>query len=125
MVFGYMVVLRLLVLVRVFGRLPDRISAQFARMLNATAIPFDAVNYYGSCAAASVYNRRRMGAKLDHVIDKLQRRLARESDDSFRRGMHYPTRWDPFFDDYMTLEDVYRYPGRHFDFHTRQLTLTR
>ena len=42
MVFGYMVVLRLLVLVRVFGRLPDRISAQFARMLNATAIPFDA-----------------------------------------------------------------------------------
>ncbi len=125
MVFGYMVVLRLLVLVRVFGRLPDRISAQFARMLNATAIPFDAVNYYGSCAAASVYNRRRMGAKLDHVIDKLQRRLARESDDSFRRGMHYPTRWDPFFDDYMTLEDVYRYPGRHFDFHTGQLTLTR
>ena len=125
MVFGYMVVLRLLVLVRVFGRLPERISAQFARMLNATAIPFDVVNYYGSCAAASVYNRRRMGAKLDHVIDKLQRRLARESDDSFRRGMHYPTRWDPFFDDYMTLEDVYRYPGRHFDFHTRQLTLTR
>ena len=48
-------------------------------------------------------------ARLDHVIDKLQRRLARESDDSFRRGMHYPTRWDPFFDDYMTLEDVYRY----------------
>ena len=125
MVFGYMVVLALLVLVRVFGRLPERISAQFARMLNATAIPFDVVNYYGSCAAASVYNRRRMGAKLDHVIDKLQRRLARESDDSFRRGTHYPTRWDPFFDDYMTLEDVYRYPGRHFDFHTGQLTLTR
>jgi hypothetical protein len=23
----------------------------------------------------------------------------------------------------MTLEDVYRYSGRHFDFHRRQLTL--
>jgi hypothetical protein len=23
----------------------------------------------------------------------------------------------------MTLEDVYRYPGKHFDFHARQLTL--
>ena len=29
----------------------------------------------------------------------------------------------PFFNDYMTLEDVYRYPGQHFDFHQRQLTL--
>jgi hypothetical protein len=38
--------------------------------------------------------------------------------------MHFPTRWDPFFKDYMTLEGVYRYPGEHHDFHARQLTLT-
>ena len=38
--------------------------------------------------------------------------------------MYYPTHWDPFFEDYMTLEDVYRHAGRHFDFHARQLTLT-
>jgi hypothetical protein len=38
--------------------------------------------------------------------------------------MHYPPRWDPFFEDFMTLDDVYRYPGRHFDFHAHQLTLT-
>jgi hypothetical protein len=25
--------------------------------------------------------------------------------------------------DYMTLEDVYRYPGQHFGFHKRQLTV--
>jgi hypothetical protein len=123
MVFGYMVVQRLLLLARVFGRLPDRVSAIFARMLNAATTPFHPINYYGSCAAARVFNRRRMGSKLDRVIDSLQRRLARESDDDFRRGMHYPTRWDPFFRDYMTLQDVYLYPGRHFDFHARQLTL--
>jgi hypothetical protein len=29
--------------------------------------------------------------------------------------MHFPTQWDPFFSDYMTLADVYRYPGQHFD----------
>jgi hypothetical protein len=39
------------------------------------------------------------------------------------RGMHYPTRWDPFFKDYMTLADVYLFPTQHFDFHRRQLTL--
>ena len=29
-----------------------------------------------------------------------------------------------FSQDYMTLADVYRYPGQHFDFHAHQLTLT-
>lgn len=124
MVFGYMVVRRLLVLVQVFDRLPERFSVDFARLLNAASTPFHSVNYHGSCAAASVYNRRRMGTKLDRVIDKLQQRLTRESNDDLRRGMHYPTRWDPFFEDYMTVEDLYRYPGRHFDCHARQLTLT-
>ena len=33
--------------------------------------------------------------------------------------------WDPFFTDSMTLEAVYRYPTKHFDFHRRQLTLWR
>ena len=123
MVFGYMVVQRLLVLVRVLGRLPDNVSRVFAGALNAATTPFHAINYYGSCAAARVYNRHRMGAKLDRVIASLQRKLAREHDEAFPRGMHYPTRWDPFFNDHMTLEDIYRYPGQHFDFHARQLTI--
>jgi hypothetical protein len=124
MVFGYMVVLRLLSLVRVFGRLPDRVSRVYARALDNATTPFHAINYYGSCAAALVYNRRRMGAKLDRVIASLQRKLERESDGAFHRGMHFPPRWDPFFTGYMTLADVYRYPGRHFDFHARQLALS-
>ena len=117
-----MVVQRLLVLVKVFSRLPDGVSRVFACSLNAAITPFNIINYYGSCAAALVYNRHRMGAKMDRVIASLQRKLARESDDSLRRGMHFPTRWDPFFKDYMTLEDVYRYSGKHSDFHKRQQT---
>jgi hypothetical protein len=122
MVFGYMIVQRLLILVKVLGRLPDSFSRVFARVLNAATRPFDVVNYYGSCSAAMVYNRHRMGAKMDRMIAALQRKLSRESEDALRRGMHFPTRWDPFFGDYMTLEDVYRYPGQHFDFHAHQLT---
>ena len=123
MVFGYMVVQRLLFLVRVMGRLPDRVSRVHARVLDAGTRPFDLINYYGSCAAATVYNRQRMGAKMDRVIASLQRSLAWSTDEALQRGMHFPTRWDPFFNDYMTLADVYRYPAKHFDFHRRQLTL--
>lgn len=123
MVFGYMLVKRLLLLVHLLGRLPEPISRVFARFLNAATKPFHPINYYGSCAATLYYNRRRMGAKLDRVVASINRKLTSESDQTLRRGMHFPTGWDPFFTDYMTLEDVYRYPGKHFDFHARQLTL--
>ena len=106
------------------SRLPDAVSRAYARLLNAATKPFDVINYYGSCAGTVVYNRRRMGKKMDRVIAALQDKLAREPEDAFHRGMHFPTRWDPFFKDYMTLEDVYRYPGQHIDFHKQQLTLS-
>lgn len=121
MVFGYMVVARLLVLVKVVSRLPDRVSRGLARALNAATRLFNASNYFGTCVGALVYDRHRMGAKMDRTIASLNQKLARES--APHRGMHFPTRWDPLFGDYMTLEDVYRYPGRHFDFHKRQLAL--
>ena len=98
MVFGYMIVKRLLILVKVFDRLPDEVSRGFARLLNAATKPFDVINYHGSSAAALVYNRRRMGAKMDHVIAALQRNLAQESDDAAQRGCtsrHDGTRFSP------------------------------
>jgi hypothetical protein len=121
MVFGYMVVQRLLILVKAISHLPDRVSRVFAGLLNVAARPFHVVNYVGSCVAALVDNRHRMGAKMDRVIAALQRKLAAESDDALHRRMRFPTRWDPFFKDTMTLEDVYRHPDKHFEFHRRQL----
>ena len=47
MVFGYMVVQRLLILVRLLGRLPDAVSRAFARLLHAATRPFHRINYYG------------------------------------------------------------------------------
>ena len=37
--------------------------------------------------------------------------------------MHFPVGWDPYFNDVMTIRDVYRYPTQHYDHHRRQLTL--
>lgn len=122
-VFGYMVVRALLLLVRLLGALPAGVSKAYARLLDAGTRPFDVVNYWGSRAAAMVYNRRRMAAKLDRVIDSLHTQLHATSDAALATGMHFPTRWDPYFADYMTLADVYHYPLRHFEHHEAQLTL--
>jgi hypothetical protein len=123
MLFGYLIVRALLVLVRVFGRLPPGVSRTFAAGLDRAVGPFNTVNYWGSVAGARVFNANRMAAKCDRVIASLQRRLERETDRQLRRGMHYPTRWDPFFQAHMTLADVYHYPTQHFDFHRQQLSL--
>ena len=123
MLFGYMVVVVLLRMVKVLGLLPRTVSKAFALLLNASTRPFNAINYWGSRLAAVYYNDRRMGAKFDRVAASLANALDRTRDASLRRGMHYPTRWDPFFKEYMTLADVFHYPTQHFDFHQRQLEL--
>jgi hypothetical protein len=64
-----------------------------------------------------------MRRRFDRVLAKLLRRLDRESDSQLARGMDYPTSWDPYFNAYMTLADIYRYPTQHFEHHRRQLTL--
>jgi uncharacterized protein (TIGR03083 family) len=124
MVFGFMVVRALLPLVRVLSRLP-RVARGFAALLDAGARPFHVVNFYGSCAAALVFDHHRMGAELDRVLDSLIRRLRRETDEDLQRGMPFPVRWDPFFTDFMTIAQLYRYPVQHFDFHEQQLSLDR
>ena len=45
MLFGYLIVRALLVLVRVFGLLPDGASKALARLLDSAHKPFDLINY--------------------------------------------------------------------------------
>ncbi|WP_026554889.1 DinB family protein [Arthrobacter sp. 35W] len=123
MVFGYMVVRALLPLVKIVGRLPRPWGRAFARALNAATGPFDVVNYWGSRWACMVFNRNRMARKLERTTGTLARRLAREAPSSLALEMDFPTRWDPFFAETMSLVDVYAYPTLHFDFHARQLSL--
>lgn len=124
LVFGYQIVRALLVLVRVFGRLPDPVSRGFAAMLNAATRPFHVINYLGSCGGGLI-GPQRTARWLDRIIASLHRSLDRADDAALGRGMHYPPRWDPFFQPYMTLADLYCYPAQHFAFHQRQLTFSR
>jgi hypothetical protein len=123
MLFGYLIVRTLLPLVRIFGRLPEGAGRLLAGLLNSAASPFNAVNYLGSCTGAKVFNRARMGPKMDRTISSLHRRLQGETDEGLRRAMRFPSRWDPYFKDTMTLAEVYQYATEHFDHHQRQLTL--
>jgi hypothetical protein len=123
MLFGYLIVRALLVLVRSFGRLPDGAGRVFAGILNSATRPFHVVNYLGSCGGPLVFRGPRMAAEFDRIIESLHRHLAAETESALRRGMHFPTGWDPFFKDRMSLLDVYHYATQHFDFHRTQLTL--
>jgi hypothetical protein len=68
LLFGYLIVRALLVLVRVFGRLPDGVSRHYARLLDAGTRPFDVVNYLGSRVGAKIIPAARMGRRFDRVI---------------------------------------------------------
>jgi len=125
MVFGYMIVRALLPLVHLISWLPRPVGRAFAALLNAGTRPFDVINYWGSRGAALFYNRRRMAQKLETTIAAISRRLEHESSGSLGRSMPFPDRWDPFFERSMTLNDVYAYPTKHFDFHALQLSLPR
>jgi hypothetical protein len=123
MVFGYLLVRNLRFLVRAFSRLPDGASKRFAALLNAGTRPFHVINYIGSLGGARVLGYTRMERLMDWVISSLETSLRRQSARELDRGMHFPVGWDPYFQDYMTLRDVYHYPTQHYDHHRRQLTL--
>ncbi len=123
MMFGYMVVRALLPLAKFVSRLPKPVGRGLAAVLNAATSPFNVINYWGSRGGSRTYRPQRMVSKFDAVITALERRLVAEHEANMGRSMPFPTRWDPFFKDTMTLADVYHYPTQHFDFHERQLTI--
>ena len=122
MLFGYLVVRRLLPLVKGLGLLPPPASKPFAAVLDASTKPFHWINYAGSVGGGRVITPERMVRWLDSTTAKIERDLDHQSAASLQRGMHFPTRWDPYFKDFMTLADTYRYPTQHFDHHDRQLS---
>jgi hypothetical protein len=123
MLFGYLLVHNLLPLVGAFARLPRYVSKTFAATLNAVTRPFHVVNYLGSLGGGRVLGRPGMGRLMDVVNRRLQRFVMDAGDNDLHRGMYFPTGWDPYFNEYMTLRDVYHYPTQHYDHHRRQLTL--
>ncbi|MGV1009908.1 MAG: DinB family protein [Dermatophilaceae bacterium] len=124
MLFGYLVVRTLLWLVRGFSRFPDRYSRRFAQALNAATRLFHVVNYLGSLYGARVLGYRGMERVMDNVTQSLIRTVERATEEQLSRGMHFPVGWDPYFRDFMTVQDVLHYATQHYQHHRRQLTLS-
>ncbi|HET9649916.1 MAG TPA: DinB family protein [Microlunatus sp.] len=121
MLFGYLIVRTLMPLVHLLGRLGW--SRRFAAVLNAARGPFHVINYLGSVGGGQLLRPAAMVALMDRTVRALQRRLARETDDSLSLRMHFPVGWDPYFRSTMSVEEVYHYGTEHYEHHRRQLTV--
>ena len=64
-----------------------------------------------------------MATLLDRTVVALQRNLAGEDERSLSLRMTFPTSWDPYFTDTMTVLEVYHFGTQHFIHHRHQLTL--
>lgn len=125
MAFGFLIVRRLLPLVRLVSTLPPSIGRGFAGLLQVGAPAFDWVNGAGPRGGVHVVRGEPLRRQFDHSIAVLHRSLDHDSEEALNRAMAFPTRWEPLFDERMTLAQVYRYGVRQYDAHRRQLTLVQ
>jgi DinB superfamily len=122
MLFGYIIIRRLIRMAKLFDYLPDWFTKAFAAPLNAGIRPFDWINYVGAVGGARIISPQRMQRWFDRLTLQIERDMDRQTSGHLARGMYYPVRWDPYFKPYMTLADIYHYPTQHFDHHDRQLS---
>jgi DinB superfamily len=122
MTFAFMILPALVLMLRIWGRLPKRFSKLFARFLNSMTVPFNAINALGARSGGRFHKRERLSRRFDRAIGSLLKLLDSTEDDDWSRGMYYPTRWEGLFDDYMTLEKLIHYPTTHFEFHRGQIS---
>jgi hypothetical protein len=121
MTFGFLVIDILIPMARVWGRLPKSSSKWFAWLLNAFTGPFNWFNALGARGQGKVFTRKRIANIYDRVYFSLVRKINSIQEDEWGRGMYYPTKWDENFDEFMTLEKLFHYPVRHFNFHLKQI----
>ena len=122
MTFGFMVINVLLPIARLWGQLPKGSSKWFAWLLNAFTGPFNWFNALGARGQGKVFTSQRIGNIFDRVCFSLLKKINSIKDDEWEHGMYYPTKWDPNFDEFMTLEKLFQYPVIHFNFHLAQIS---
>jgi len=122
MTFGFMIINILLPMARLWGRLPKSSSKWFAWLLNALTGPFNWFNALGAQGQGKVFTYQRLGKIYDRAYFSLLKKIDSIKEEEWERGMHYPTRWDPNFREFMTLEQLFRYPVTHFNFHLTQIS---
>lgn len=125
MLFGYLILMTVLRLVRTFWCLPGRYRRRLRGRLERGQALVPCRQLAGSCGGAVVFRGPHLVARFDRTVASLHRHLDKQTDAALVRAMHFPIHWDPYFADRMTLADVYHYGTPHFDHHVRQLTLPR
>lgn len=122
MAMGVFILPSLILLALLFGRLPQPLSKLFALLLTVMTGPFNWINALGPALGATIFTRTALSKTFDWVHARIVQLLQVLADEDLRRGMAYPTKWDPgTFKDYMTLEDIFRIPTLHFTFHLQQI----
>ena len=122
MTFGFLIVNVLLPLARLWGRLPKGSSKWFASLLNAFTGPFNWINALGARGQGKLFTRERVGRIYDRSYFSLLKMIHSIKANEWEHGMHYPTKWDSNFSEFMTLEKLFHYPVIHFNFHLTQIS---
>jgi len=120
--FGFIVLNVLLPMAKVWGKYPPDSSKPFAALLNALTKPFNWINELGARFQSKIFTYRRLGILFDRYYDRLTLKASRIKPEEWDQGMHYPTRWDPNFSDFMTLEKLFHYVAAHTRFHMGQIS---
>jgi hypothetical protein len=118
---GFFLLIPLVRIMRVFSALPKGASRAFARCLNLGTPIFNWINAIGPRVGARVLNAKRLGSTFDSVCRKNLAAIDAMRPEDWGRGMHYPTRWEPRFADFMTVESLFRYPAVHMRHHRAQI----
>jgi len=121
MIFGFIVINVLLPMARLCGRLPKDSSKWFALLLNSFTGVFNWFNLLGARGQGKVFTYQRIKKIYESVHFSLLKKISSIEDDEWEHGMYYPTKWDSNFDEFMTLEKLFRYPISHFNFHLKQI----
>lgn len=121
MVFGFWITSASLPLTRLWGRPPRGSSRGLARLLDALTGPFNWFNALGTQMQAKRFTYVQAGEIFDRTYHTLLGHLDAIREEEWARGMYYPTRWDPNFDEFMTIEKLFHYPALHFKLHLGQI----
>jgi len=125
MAFGFIILSTLINLVLFWARLPKSFSKPFAGFLNFITDPFEWIDVLGPQIGAKIFTYRSIGRKYDRVHFSILRKLNSIREDDWQKGMFFPIKWDPLFSEYMTVENVFHYMIRHFNYHLNQLSFAR
>ena len=123
MAFGFILLPSLVRMIKFWALFPRGFSRPFAAALDASTPLFNWINGLGPRLGARIYSGRSLGRRYDRAHARIQRILDSTSERDLALGMHYPQRWDPLFNGYVTLEGLFRYPIAHLQSHLGQIRL--